>query len=254
MERKNFLKAFAFTAVAGPMLVESCKKETTTTASTSTSSSTAATNTTTTSASTGSCVVTPTEEEGPFPYPSGEINDPLDRVDVTEGTQTGVPLSVTFVVVNTNDNCNVVENARVDIWHCNKDGYYSGYANQDEALGEQSYVGQTWLRGYQLSDSSGVLKFTTIYPGWYTGRATHLHIEIYISGVLKKIGQMAFPEAVSNVVHVSSLYAAHGVNPITNSADRVFGDSATDLANETFSLTGSVAAGYAGTHTIGLAL
>jgi protocatechuate 3,4-dioxygenase beta subunit len=242
MERKNFLKAFVLAAAAGPMIVDSCKKES---VSTSTSSS---------STSDSSCIVTPSEEEGPYPYVGGELTNPLDRSSITEGTQTGVALSVVFTVVNTDSNCIPVENVRVDVWHCNKDGYYSGYANQNEALGEQSYVGQTWLRGYQLTDSSGLAKFSTIYPGWYTGRATHFHIEVYINGVLKKTGQLAFPEATSNLVHTSTLYAAHGVNPITNTADRVFGNSATDLADETFSLTGSVSAGYTGTYTIGLAL
>jgi protocatechuate 3,4-dioxygenase beta subunit len=120
----------------------------------------------------------------------GEITNPLERIDVTESTQTGVPLSLTFLVVNAGNNCNVVSNARVDIWHCNKDGYYSGYANQPGILGTKSYVGSTWLRGYQLTDSAGLAKFTTIYPGWYTGRATHIHIEVYVNGVMKKTTQI----------------------------------------------------------------
>jgi protocatechuate 3,4-dioxygenase beta subunit len=249
MERKNFLKTFALAAAAGPMIIESCKKDTTTT----TTSTASTTGTTTTASSSSGCVVTPTETEGPYPYVGGESTNPLNRVDVTE-SQTGVPLSITFLVVNTNDNCNIVENARVDIWHCNKDGYYSGYANQPGLLGSKSYVGETWLRGYQLSDSSGVAKFTTIYPGWYGGRATHIHIEVFVGGVLKKTGQVTFLETISDVVYVSTLYAAHGVNPIRNANDSVFGDSATDLANEIMALVGSVSAGYAGTYTIGLAL
>ncbi|MDB5090404.1 MAG: intradiol ring-cleavage dioxygenase [Mucilaginibacter sp.] len=248
MERKNFLKTFALVAATGPMIIDSCKKDSATKSTTSTTGTT----TTTTDSSSG-CVITPTEEEGPYPYAGGEITNPLNRVDVTGG-QTGVPLSITFLVVNTNDNCNVVTDARVDIWHCNKDGYYSGYANQPGLLGSKSYVGETWLRGYQLSDSSGVVKFTTIYPGWYGGRATHIHMEIFISGVLKKIGQVAFSETISDAVQVSTLYAAHGVNPVRNASDSVFGNSATDLANETLALVGSIAAGYAGTYTIGLAL
>lgn len=249
MERKNFLKTFALMAAAGPMLMDSCKKD----SIKDTTTTTGTTSTTTMASSSGSCIVSPTEEEGPYPYAGGEISNPLQRVDITEG-QSGVPLALSFVVVNTNDNCNVVTNARVDIWHCNADGYYSGYANQPGLLGNQSYVGKTWLRGYQLSDSAGVINFTTIYPGWYGGRATHIHLEIFINGVLKKTTQMAFSESISDVVQTSTLYAAHGVNPVRNATDSVFGNSATDLANETLSLAGSVAAGYTGTHTIGLAL
>ena len=249
MERKSFLRTFAVAAAAGPLLLDACKKDDTSTSSTTTKTTTSTTTSTTT------CVTTPTEEEGPFPYPSGEINDPLDRSDVVE-TQTGVALAINFVVVNTNDNCNTVENVRVDIWSCNPDGYYSGYDDQAGGVSgvSNSYSGDTCLRGYQLSDSAGVVKFTTIYPGWYSGRATHLHIEVYIDSVLKKTSQLAFPESISNVVQVSTRYAAHGANPLSNADDRVFGDSTTDLTIETLSLTGSISAGYSTTHTIGLAL
>jgi len=252
MERKSFLRAFAVAAAAGPAFLGACKKDATSSSSSSSSSSSTSTTTTSTSSS---CVVTPTEEEGPFPYPGGELTDPLNRSDVVGG-QTGVSLTVNFVVVNTNDNCNAVEGVRVDIWSCNPNGYYSGYDDQAGGVStvSNSYGGETWLRGYQLSDSAGAITFSTIYPGWYSGRATHLHIEVYIDSVLKKTGQLAFPEAISDVVQVSTYYAAHGVNPLSNSADRVFGNSATDLANETFSVTGSVSAGYAATYTIGLAL
>jgi protocatechuate 3,4-dioxygenase beta subunit len=256
MERKNFLRAFVVAAAAGPAFMASCKKDTETGTSTSTTTSSSSSSSSAASTtSSSSCVTAPTEEEGPFPYPGGEVNDPLDRSDVTGG-QSGVPLTINFVVVNTNDNCNAVENVRVDIWSCNANGYYSGYDDQAGGLSSvsNSYGGETWLRGYQLSDSAGAVKFTTIYPGWYSGRATHVHAEIYISGVLKKTTQFAFPEAISDVVQVSTYYKAHGVNPLSNSADRVFGDSATDLANETFTISGSVSAGYVATHNIGLAL
>ncbi|HTH82917.1 MAG TPA: hypothetical protein VL490_08270 [Mucilaginibacter sp.] len=251
MERKNFLRAFAVAAASGPMLIDACKKESAAASSTSTTTTTGSS--TSLTSTNGSCVVAPTEEEGPFPYAGGEANNPLARVDVTEG-QTGVPLSLTIIVVNTNSNCNVVSGVRVDMWQCNKDGYYSGYSNQPGVLGTQSYVGKTWLRGYQTTDSNGQLKFTTIYPGWYSGRATHVHFEVFINGVLKKTTQMAFPESISDVVQISSLYAAHGINTTRNAKDSVFGNSTTDLANETISLMGSVSAGYSGTFTIGLAL
>jgi len=250
MERKNFLRAFAVAAAAGPMVLSACKKDATTTTS---STSTTTTTTGTTVTETGSCIVTATETEGPYPYPGGELTDPLDRSDITE-SQTGVALSLTINVVNANNDCAPVANARVDIWHCNKDGYYSGYANQPGISGNLSYVGKTFLRGYQLADTSGQVKFTTIYPGWYGGRATHIHFEVYVDGVMKKTTQITFSETISDAVDVSTLYAALGVNPVRNASDTVFGDSATDLANETVALEGSIANGYSGTYTIGLAL
>lgn len=246
MERKHFLRnSLGLLSVA--TIIDACKKTDTTGSGTTTGGST------TGGGSSSGCIVSPEEVEGPYPYPGGEITNPLQRVDVTGG-QTGVPLGLTFTVVNVNNSCAVVPNARVDIWHCNKDGYYSGYANQSGYLGTLSYTGQTWLRGYQLADTNGQVLFTTIYPGWYSGRATHIHMEVFVGGVLKKTTQITFSEAISDAVHLSSLYAAHGTNTTRNTADGIFGNSATDLANETVALTGSTAAGYTGSYTIGLAL
>jgi len=245
MERKSFLRTFAIAAAAGPMVLESCKKSS---SDDGTSSSLKASGSTSSVAGEA-----PTEEEGPFPYPGGEATNPLQRIDVTDG-QTGVPLALTLTIINVNNNKAVVPNVRVDMWQCNKDGYYSGYANQPGALGTQSYVGKTWLRGYQVSDASGLIKFNTIYPGWYSGRATHIHLELFINGVLKKTTQMAFTESISDVVHVSTLYSAHGINTTRNANDSVFGNSAVDLSIETLNLAGSVSAGYTGTLNIGLAL
>lgn len=243
MERKDFLRnSFGIIGI-GAALAQSCKKEVTD-----------ATTSTTDTTTTDGCTLAPTEVEGPYPYVDGEINNPLLRSDVTAG-QTGLPLTLTFNVVNTNSSCAVVAGARVDIWHCNKDGYYSGYGNQTGGvLGTKSYVGETWLRGYQIADANGQVIFNTIYPGWYQGRATHIHIEIFVNSVLKKTTQITFPETISDAVHVSSLYAAHGVNTMRNASDNIFGNSATDLANETVTLTGDITNGYAGTFTLGIAL
>jgi protocatechuate 3,4-dioxygenase beta subunit len=250
MERKNFLRTLAFAATAGPMVLEACSKSSDTTPTTTSDAATTSTTTTT-----GSCIVTPTEVEGPYPYPGGESTNPLLRSDVTGG-QTGVPLTLSFIVVNTNSNCNVLTSARVDIWHCNKDGYYSGYGNQTGGTSglATSYIGETWLRGYQTTDSAGVAKFITIFPGWYQGRATHIHMEVFVGGVLKKTAQVAFDKTTADTVHTSSLYKAHGINTTLNAGDGIFGNSATDLANETLVLTGNTTDGYVGTYTIGIAL
>jgi protocatechuate 3,4-dioxygenase beta subunit len=250
MQRKDFLKnSMGIMGLASILpALDACKKdEVSATSGTDTGSGSG-------SGSSGSCTVTPNEVEGPYPYASGEINNPLQRTDVTGG-QTGIPLSLAFTVVNTNNNCATVANARVDIWHCNKDGYYSGYGNQNGgALGTKTYVGETWLRGYQVADANGLAQFNTIYPGWYAGRATHIHLEVFVNNVLKKTGQITFPETISDAVHITSLYAAHGINTIRNAADGIFNNSATDLANETIALSGNITNGYSGSYTIGLAL
>jgi len=81
-----------------------------------------------------------------------------------------------------------------------------------------------------------------------------VHIEVYVNNVLKKTTQGAFSESISSLVHVTSLYKAHGVNPTSNSSDSVFGDSATDLANEMLVIAGDTTNGYSATFTIGIAL
>ncbi len=247
MERKDFLRNSLGIIGAGSLAI-ACGKSATGTVNNGTGTSTGGTTT-----GSSSCVVSPTEVEGPYPYPGGEITNPLQRVDITGG-QTGVPLNMTLAVVNANNACAAVSGARVDIWYCNKDGYYSGYGNQPGLLGTQSYLGQTWLRGYQLSDSNGQVKFTGIYPGWYSGRATHIHVEVFVNNVLVKTTQMAFPETISDTVHNSSLYAAHGINTTRNTADGIFGNSATDLANQTMTLTGDTTNGYTGTYKIGISI
>ena len=134
MERKDFLKSSLGMIGFSAVLMEACKKDVTTTDI----------------SGSDSCIVMPKEEEGPFPYPGGEIDNPLERSDITGG-QSGIPVSYTFTVVDTNNSCAIVSGARVDIWHCNKDGYYSGYGNQSGGVSVVSndYTGQTWLMGYQ---------------------------------------------------------------------------------------------------------
>ena len=109
------------------------------------------------------CAVTPTETIGPYP----SLVD-LIRSDVRED-RTGTQLNLTIKVVNANSACAPVANADVEIWHCDVAGNYSQYG---------ASTGRTFLRGIQRSDANGDVTFTTIYPGWYQGRATHIHLEV----------------------------------------------------------------------------
>jgi protocatechuate 3,4-dioxygenase beta subunit len=243
--RAKFIKSILIGSASIPIVLEACKKEN-------------GSSTTTTTTTTGSCSVIPEETEGPYPYVGGEITNPLNRSDIRTSSgstveKTGVPLSLTVEVVNTNSSCAAIENARVDIWHCDARGYYSGYASQSGVDGTLSYVGETWLRGYQLTGTDGKVTFTTIYPGWYGGRATHIHIEVYVNNVLKATTQIAFLETISDAIQVTSGYDGT-VNPVRNASDSVFGDSTSDYAKELITLTGSISAGYSGTQTVGIAL
>ena len=101
---------------------------------------------------------------------------------------------------------------------------------------------QTFLRGIQTTNSNGEVTFTTIYPGWYQGRATHIHVEVTVAGRSVKVTQIAFPETINNTVHTSGAYASRGTNPMSNLADGIFADS---LSSEIVTPAGSVNGGYA---------
>ncbi|HXL55383.1 MAG TPA: intradiol ring-cleavage dioxygenase [Chitinophagaceae bacterium] len=235
MERKDFLKSSLGVLGLSAVLMEACKKDVT------------STDTTSGSDDSGSCSVATEETAGPYPEDLSS-NSAMFRQDITEG-KTGIPLNLTLTVVNTNSNCAAIENARVDIWHCDKDGYYSAYSNTGY-LGAQNNIGKTFLRGIQLTDSNGEVTFTTIYPGWYSGRATHIHVEVFINSVLKATTQLAFPEELTTTVYNTSLYSAHGQNTTTNETDMVFSDS---YAKELVTITGDTTNSYTATYTIGIA-
>jgi protocatechuate 3,4-dioxygenase beta subunit len=203
------------------------------------SSPTSTTTTTTTPPTTGSnaaCAVTPTETIGPYP----SLTD-LFRSDIREG-KAGTLLTLTVKVVNVNSACAAVPNANVEIWHVDAAGNYSQYGTQTT---------QTYLRGIQTTNANGDVTFITIYPGWYQGRATHIHVEVTINGVSRKVTQIAFPESVNNTVHTAGVYASRGTNPMSNLSDGIFSDS---LSSEIVTPTGDAASGYAATFQVGVAV
>jgi protocatechuate 3,4-dioxygenase beta subunit len=221
-------EAIAIMGAASAAAALGCGDSPTSPTNTSTSSSTTSTN--------AACSVTPTETVGPFP----SLTD-LFRSDIRE-TKQGTVLTLTIKVVNTNASCAAIPNANVEIWHVDAAGNYSQYGTQTT---------QTYLRGIQTTNSSGEVTFTTIYPGWYQGRATHIHAEVTINGASRKVTQIAFPESVNNAVHTAGVYAARGNNPMSNTADGIFADS---LASELVTPTGSASAGYAATFQIAVAV
>jgi protocatechuate 3,4-dioxygenase beta subunit len=196
--------------------------------------------TTTTNTATGStnatCVVSPNETIGPFP----SLSD-LVRSDIREG-KPGTPLTLTVRVVNASQGCAVVASANVEIWQCDAAGNYSQYGSQ---------AAQTYLRGLQTTNAAGEATFVTIYPGWYQGRATHIHVEVKTGGVSRKVTQVAFPESVNATVYRTGVYASRGSNPTSNTSDMVFADS---LSTELVTPTGDPASGYAATFQVGVSL
>jgi protocatechuate 3,4-dioxygenase beta subunit len=171
---------------------------------------------------TNSCTLIPSETAGPYPFDlSG--NTAMYRQDIREGNN-GLQLNLKLKFIGAN-NCLPMNNLRVDVWHCNKDGYYSEYANQPGYLGTQSHLNETFFRGIQMTDANGEVNFITILPGWYTSRVCHIHFQVFLSSVLQATSQFTFPEALKNSIYSSnSLYSAHGVDGQTIANDNVFSD------------------------------
>lgn len=193
---------------------------------------------TTTTGGSGDCAVTPSETAGPFPTKSPAS---LVQTDIT-ADRTGVPLDITLTVQDAGMLCAALEEAVVDLWHCDKDGNYSEYGST--ALQQQHF-----LRGRQTTNAAGQVAFRSIYPGWYRGRAPHLHLHLYAAdGRSLLVTQVAFPEEVSDTVYTTAEgYVGRGTQDTANTQDGIFRDS---LAYQLGRLSGEVATGYQLSHTI----
>jgi protocatechuate 3,4-dioxygenase beta subunit len=139
------------------------------------------------------CVFTPEAMEGPFYF------DPkLVRSDITEGKR-GAPLKLRLQIVEAKD-CTPLEGARVDLWHADGLGVYSGYVLQQTG----SAVGETFLRGTQFTGPDGDVRFATIYPGWYPGRTPHIHFKVFIDERNRVTGQLYFPAPITEHIYATS--------------------------------------------------
>ena len=202
-------------------------------------------------AAAGTCTLTATETDGPYPLYAILSNSILTRSDITEG-KTGVPLTLTLTLLDLGNGCTPISGAGIYIWHCDKDGVYSGYATSTNA----GSTSTTFLRGVQVTDSNGQITFTTIYPGWYAGRITHIHAQVYLNDSLVEgsavaTTQLAFPIDITTAVYDSSLYTKGQNTSVTSfSADNVFSDG---TSTEMLSLSGDTTSGYTATMTISIA-
>lgn len=192
------------------------------------------TSTTTAAGSTGddACVLTPELTEGPY-----HLDLVLVRRDIREG-RPGSPFDLRVEVVEA-DACTPIENAAVDIWHCDAGGAYSGVSGDDG----------TFLRGIQMTDADGVAEFRTIYPGWYTGRAVHIHMKVHVGSKTVVTSQLYLPDELTDRVHAQAPYAAHGVRDTRNDEDGIAGDPA---ANGTLLHARADGAGTLGLAVIGV--
>jgi protocatechuate 3,4-dioxygenase beta subunit len=245
MERSEFLKR-GFGSLLGlaaitPML-GACKQTDVDPAGTTDGTGTTTGSTNGNSAS--NCAVTPTETAGPFP-----TKTPADlvRKDIRDD-RTGVAMTMNITIKNSNASCAALAGALVDVWHCDKDGYYSEYGGT--GMQSVNFTNVDFLRGRQTTDAAGLVSFTTVFPGWYSGRAPHIHVHIYnASGRSLLVTQIAFPYAVSNAVYTTGQAYGYtkGAQNTLNERDNIFSDGVT---TQLATLSGSLSAGYTLTHTI----
>ena len=196
-----------------------------------------------------SCVVRPEQTEGPY-----FVDGRLDRSDIRSEPQSGalkagIPLEIAIVVsrIGNGGACSPLAGARVDLWQCDAEGVYSGV--RDPSF---DTTGQLFLRGHQVTDATGTVRFTTIYPGWYRGRTVHAHFKVRTDPSAARghefTSQLYFDDALTDRVHAREPYARRGQRTVRNEGDGIFRQNGDQLM-----LTVAEAAqGYAGTFHLGL--
>lgn len=247
MERNEFLKR-GFGSLLGIVTVlpaiNACKDSTTIDPATTPASGVTTPGSTTTTTASGTCTVTPSETEGPFPT---KVPANFVRQDI-RADRTGLPITLNITIKNAATSCAVLAGAIVDIWHCDKDGYYSEYGGS--GMQSVNFQNVDFLRGRQTTNTNGLVSFTSIFPGWYSGRAPHIHVHIYsATGKSLLVTQIAFPYDVTNTVYTTgqSYGYTRGAQDTKNERDNVFSDGFT---TELATVTGSLTAGYVLTHSI----
>lgn len=194
---------------------------------------------------TGSCVLTPTEDTGPYPLTSVLSNPAINRRVIHEG-KPGVPVNLQLKLFDVNDGCAPITDAQVYIWHCDKNGTYSGYASTGAGA-----AGQIFCRGMQAVDENGVVNFDTIYPGWYPGRVTHMHYQIYHNNKTVT-SQLAFPLATNREVYATQHYSTLGQNNTVTSLKDDFEFHDDGAIHQTVSISGDVNSGLVASLEIGI--
>ncbi|HLF72449.1 MAG TPA: intradiol ring-cleavage dioxygenase [Dehalococcoidia bacterium] len=189
------------------------------------------------------CVVAPALTEGPYfvdeKLNRGDIRTNTSNGAVSQGARFDLTINVGHVA---NGGCAALAGAMVDIWHCDAAGVYS-----DASDPSFNTKGQNFLRGYQLTDSNGQVKFTTVYPGWYQGRAVHIHFKVRNAGS-EFTSQFFFDDAMSQQVYAAAPYASKGTGFLRNAGDSIYRQSG-GMTTLQVTRSGEI---YAATFDIGL--
>jgi len=153
------------------------------------------------------CVLAPEQTEGPYYVPGEKL-----RRHIAEG-RPGAPLALALSVVDASS-CKPVRGAAVDVWHCDALGVYSGVQGG----------GGTFMRGVQRTDAKGVARFDTVYPGWYVGRAVHIHVKVHVGGDVVHTGQLYFADSLTDAVYRGAPYDRRPDRDTRNAGDPIYND------------------------------
>ncbi|WP_405767919.1 intradiol ring-cleavage dioxygenase [Streptomyces sp. NBC_00080] len=261
--RRRALAVTGGTVAAGGLAVAGYQSAFADTAADAEASASASATSTSTSSSCMTLMTSVTE--GPY-----YLDGALVRKDITEG-KSGVPLTLRLTVVDATDGCTPVSGAAVEIWHCDAWGYYSGYttANPGGSAPAESEDGSTadddtYLRGYQIANANGVVKFETIFPGWYTPRTCHIHLKVhtggqkedgtYEGGKVNYTGQLFFPDDTAEEIFTLEPYSKHSGSYTTLDNDMVYDGGGTSSGLLTLKAVHKAdpSEGYKGSITLGV--
>jgi len=203
--------------------------------------------TTTPASGSSSCVLTASLTEGPF-----FVDEKLNRSDIrtdpaTGAVSAGIPLALTFNVQRVASNaCTPLTGAYLDVWHCDAAGVYSDVSGST----------RKFLRGYQITDANGSAAFQTVYPGWYGGRAVHIHFKLRLyagsTRTYEFTSQFFFDDTFTDSVYTQSPYSSRGSRSTRNANDGIYNSlSTTDKSGLTLQ-TSKTSDGYAGVINLGV--
>ena len=169
------------------------------------------------------CIVSAEAIQGPY-----YVDDPaLVRSNIREDRE-GLPLELALRIVQA-DGCTPIAGAAVDVWHCDSLGFYSHYTAYDPnvwpGIGARPSDNETFLRGRQVTDEAGMVRFQTIYPGWYTPRVQHIHARIVLEQQVAATVQLYFPEKLNRAVALQKPYNQRPPSPYNNQNDFVISQS-----------------------------
>ena len=241
----GFAAKGAASVVVSQSLLLACAKDAS--SMTDTSSTTAAGGTTGSTSGSATCVLTASLTEGPY-FVDEKLNRSDIRTDPTTGVvSAGIPLSLTFNVSRVaNSACTPLTGAYLDVWHCDAAGVYSDVSGST----------RQFLRGYQITDVNGVAAFSTIYPGWYSGRAVHIHFKLRLfagaTTTYEFTSQFFFDDTLTDSVYTQSPYSSRPGRDTHNANDGIYNSlSTTDKAGLTLQ-TSKTSDGYAGVINLGV--